>query len=104
MANICQFTAPASRDIENILDYIADQSSIEQAEIFLHKINQKFKTLANFPNMGKKRDELLPFLRSFPFEKYLIFYRPIENGIEVLRVVSGYRDLKSLFEDDNKNE
>ena len=53
--------------------------------------------------MGKKRDELLPYLRSFPVENYLIFYRPIEEGIEVLRVVSGYRDLKRLFDDEEEH-
>jgi toxin ParE1/3/4 len=99
MTNICRFTIPASRDLENILDYLAAQGGINRAEIFLKKINQKFKTLASFPNMGKSRDELLPKLRSFPMENYLIFYRPIEEGIEVLRVVSGYQNLTKLFEE-----
>jgi toxin ParE1/3/4 len=67
---------------------------------FLNKINQKFNTLTNFPNMGRRRDELLPLLRSFPVDDYLIFYRSIEEGIEILRVVSGYRDLEKLFDDD----
>ncbi|KAF3885160.1 MULTISPECIES: type II toxin-antitoxin system RelE/ParE family toxin [Nostocales] len=98
MSNICRFTVPASRDIENIIDYIADSSSLDAADRFLIKINQKCKTLANFPNMGRRRDELLPSLRSFPVDDYIIFYRPIEGGIEILRVVSGYRDLNALFE------
>lgn len=98
MSNICRFTVPASRDIENIIDYIADSSSLDAADCFLIKINQKCKTLANFPNMGRRRDELLPSLRSFPVDDYIIFYRPIEGGIEILRVVSGYRDLNALFE------
>jgi toxin ParE1/3/4 len=50
--------------------------------------------------MGRRRDELLPLLRSFPVDDYLIFYRSIEEGIEILRVVSGYRDLEKLFDDD----
>ncbi|NES86462.1 MAG: type II toxin-antitoxin system RelE/ParE family toxin [Moorea sp. SIO2B7] len=60
MANICRFTVPASRDLEAILDYLADKSSLEKAEQFLSKINQKCRTLASFPNLGKSRDELLP--------------------------------------------
>jgi toxin ParE1/3/4 len=52
--------------------------------------------------MGRRRDELLPSLRSFPVEDYLIFYRPIEEGIEILRVVSGYRDLEALFQDEDE--
>jgi toxin ParE1/3/4 len=33
---------------------------------------------------------------------YLIFYHPIEDGIEILRVVSGYRDLEALFPDEDE--
>ena len=47
--------------------------------------------------MGRNRDELMENVRSFPMDDYLIFYNPIEAGIEVLRVVSGYRDLENLF-------
>lgn len=101
MSNVCRFTVPASRDIENIIDYIADNSSFDAAERFLKKINDKCRTLANFPNMGRRRSELAELLRSFPVDDYLIFYRPIEGGIEVLRVVSGYRDLEALFQDED---
>ena len=66
------------------------------------KINQKCTTLAHFPNMGRRRDELLSSLRSFPVDDYLIFYRSIEGGIEILRVVSGYRDLEALFQDEDE--
>ncbi|MEO0684337.1 MAG: type II toxin-antitoxin system RelE/ParE family toxin [Cyanobacteria bacterium J06649_11] len=98
MSNICRFTIPASRDIESIIDYVADNSNFDVAERLLKKINEKCNNLASFPNMGRKRDELLPSLRSFPIDDYLIFYRPIEDGIEILRVVSGYRDLDALFD------
>jgi len=99
MSNICRFTATASRDIETIIDLIADNSDFDAAERFLKKINQKCQNLAIFPNMGRQRDELLQELRSFPVDDYLIFYRPIEGGIEILRVVSGYRDLEALFQE-----
>jgi toxin ParE1/3/4 len=47
--------------------------------------------------MGRNRNELMENVRSFPIDDYLLFYSPIEAGIEVLRVVSGYRDLEDLF-------
>lgn len=103
MSNICRFTAPASRDVESIIDLIADNSSFNAAERFLNKINDKCRTLANFPSIGRRRDELAPLLRSFPVEDYLIFYRPVEGGIEVLRVVSGYRDLEALFSEPDED-
>lgn len=52
MSNICRFTVPASRDIESIIDYVAGNSSLGAAERLLNKINQKCRTLANFPIMG----------------------------------------------------
>lgn len=97
MSNVCQFTAPASRDIEAIIDYVADRTSFDAAERLLNRINDRCKRLASFPSMGRKRDEPALNVRSFPIDDYLIFYRAIEEGIEVLRVVSGYRDLRVLF-------
>jgi toxin ParE1/3/4 len=97
MSRICIFTIPASRDIEGIIDQIADRRDFDAAERFLKNINRKCSKLANFPNMGRRRDELAPLLRSFPMEQYLIFYRLIDGGVEIVRVVSGYRDLEALF-------
>lgn len=97
MTNICRFTIPASRDIESIIDYVASNYNFNTADKLLKKINDKCRRLADFPNMGRKRDELYPSLRSFPVDDYLIFYCLIEGGIEIQRVVSGYRDLDELF-------
>jgi hypothetical protein len=46
-----------------------------------------------FPQIGRKRDEILLNIRSITFDKYLILYMPIGEDLEILRVVSGYRDL-----------
>ena len=37
-------------------------------------------------------------LRSLPLGNYIIFYRPIDDGIEVVRILHGARDLPPLFE------
>jgi toxin ParE1/3/4 len=47
--------------------------------------------------MGRNRDELFPGDRSFPIGRHLIFYRPIANDIEVIRVIDGARNLSELF-------
>ncbi len=47
--------------------------------------------------MGKSYDILSPNLRGFTVDDYIVFYYPREDGIDVVRVVNGYRDLKSLF-------
>lgn len=100
MSNVCEFTALASRDLEAILDYTAEQSSFATAETLLTKINRKCQKIATFPALGRKRDELSSGVRSVPVDNLLIFYRVVEARVEVLRVVSGYRDLEKLFEGD----
>ncbi|WP_347179460.1 type II toxin-antitoxin system RelE/ParE family toxin [Roseofilum halophilum] len=97
---ICRFTIPASRDLEAILDYISENQSMDVAEKLMERVNQTCQRLAQFPGLGKRRDELWPDLRSFPVNNYLIFYRQIAEGVEILRIISGYRDLKALFEID----
>ena len=93
----CRFTPSASRDLEQILDYIAEQADVDTAEAILTKVNKKCQQLATFPSAGRKRDELSPNLRSAPVEAYLIFYRVLKIEIEIVRIVSGYRDLTALF-------
>lgn len=68
MSQICKFTVTASRDIESIIDYVADESSFDAAERLLANINNKCRILARFPSMGRKRYELAPSLRSFPID------------------------------------
>ncbi|NEQ64169.1 MAG: type II toxin-antitoxin system RelE/ParE family toxin [Symploca sp. SIO2D2] len=40
-----------------------------------------------------------PNLRGLPLDGYIIFYRILDDGIEILRVVSGRRNLPSLFKE-----
>jgi len=68
------------------------------ADYLLDMIEQKCRLLAQFPEMGRKREEFAPTLRSFPVGSYVIFYRPVPEGIQVIRVLHGARDLPPLFE------
>jgi len=47
--------------------------------------------------MGRARHELVVDLRSFPFGRYVIFYMPIEGGIDVVRVLHSARDVDAAF-------
>jgi toxin ParE1/3/4 len=99
MTDRFRLTKPAIQDIEEIADYIAQQSGLEQSERFLSKLESKFSKIVNFPLLGRKRDEILTNIRTIPLDNYLILYMPIGDDIEILRIVSGYRDLSILFAD-----
>jgi len=49
------------------------------------------------PGTGRSRTDLGPTLRSVAVGDYLIIYRPIEGGIEIVRVLHGRRDINALF-------
>jgi toxin ParE1/3/4 len=86
-------------DLAEIWAYIAEDSP-RRADAFAARVNGEFRMLARQPRMGRERPELLARLRSFPVEKYVIFYLPRSRGVEVVRVLHGARDLKPFFEQD----
>jgi toxin ParE1/3/4 len=47
--------------------------------------------------MGRERNDIAPGLRSFPVGKYLIFYRLIDEGLEIVRVLHGARNIENLL-------
>ena len=53
----------------------------------------KFALLATQPRMGGQRHELLAELRSFPAGRYVNFYLANADGIELVRVLHGARDI-----------
>lgn len=95
MARILR-TRQADTDLEEILDYL-DEHSPEAADRFARIFKEKTMALSQMPEMGRSREELAPRLRSFNAENYLIFYRPLPDGIEVIRVAHGSRHLPDLF-------
>jgi toxin ParE1/3/4 len=67
------------------------------AEKLVRAINAKCETLARSPMIGRARPDLRPDLRSFPYGAYLILYRAIDDGVEIVRVVHGARNLDDLI-------
>jgi len=86
----------AVSDLADIWTYIA-RDNTDTADRFIDRLYQLCKELATQPGMGRERDELIPGIRSFPAGRYLVFYRSSANVVEVVRVLSAYRDLASLF-------
>ena len=83
-------------DLEEIWLFVAE-NSVASADRLLSAIHERCRRLAQSPRMGRPRPELSHALRSYPVGNYVIFYRPTRGGIEVVRVLSGYRDLPGIF-------
>jgi toxin ParE1/3/4 len=91
---------PAMRDLDSISSYFAEVN-VEAGERFLRGFNKRCQQLASFPKIGRSYDDLRPGLRGLTLEGYIILYRVLDNGIEIVRVANGRQDLRSLFDDLN---
>lgn len=94
-----RFTAAAKADLTAIATYIAKQSGSRiVAERFTAELRRKCADLAAAPiRMGRARNELRPGLRSHPHKSYIIFFRYIEDVVEIVNVIEGHRDIPALF-------
>jgi toxin ParE1/3/4 len=45
------------------------------------------------PLAGRQRPELQQDLRNFPVGSYVVFYIPLPDGIEIVRVMNGRQDI-----------
>lgn len=89
----------ASKDLNEIADYFQSQN-IQAGEKFFREFNRKCKQLIAFPNSGRKYDEIYPDLRGLTLSGYIIFYRLLDDDIEILRVIHGRRNIETIFTDD----
>ena len=88
----------ARQDIEEITSRIAIDNL--KAALRVHRaIEKAFQILVKFPDAGAICDPFDPELaglRFWPLKRYrnyLVIYRPIEDGIEVVRVIHAARDM-----------
>lgn len=94
----------AQRDLDEQFVYIGERN-FDAAERFEAAVRDDLKQLAAMPGMGALRDfpnARLLGMRSWPvkgFENHLIFYRPVSDGIEVIRIIHGARDLDHIFKE-----
>ncbi|NHZ34096.1 type II toxin-antitoxin system RelE/ParE family toxin [Massilia rubra] len=83
-------------DLDEIWDFIA-QDSVTQADAFIGRMSATIQLLAQQPDLGRLREDLSHGVRSFPFERYVVFYLPTKSGVELVRVLHGARDVEALL-------
>ncbi len=90
---------PAVRDdLLQIGRFIAQESqSLDTAIRFLDKIEQRCQLYATQPLMGTTRPDLGNQIHTFAVDSYVVIYQPIDDGIRVLMVVHGTRDIPPIF-------
>lgn len=91
-------TAAAEADLLEIWAYVAEHNT-EAANKLIKEITRKFTTLRDYPHIGREQDRLLVNLRSLVVSGYFIFYQPLDDRIEIVRVLHSSRDIEGVFDD-----
>jgi toxin ParE1/3/4 len=82
----------AKNDLEEIWWFIS-QDSPHNADKFLDQIQDSCLALPDFPSWALVEKNLKPLCVG----NYLIFYFPLEDGVDIIRVHHGSRDMARLF-------
>ena len=86
----------ATNDLLAIWEYIAQDDPVA-ASGMLSKIDKAVHLLADNPLFGEEQPQIKRGLRRFVVGSYLIFYEPIDDGIQVVRIFHGARRYEDML-------
>lgn len=91
-------TPQARRSLKECALYIAEQSQSRAVALrFLSSIEEKCQLCSTQPQMGTFRPDLDANVRCFPVGNHVVIYRPLNDGILVLLVIRGIRDIPAVY-------
>lgn len=93
---LLRFSPDARADLLDIAAFIAQHNPRAAARLVV-RLEETCLLLAKRPLIGRRRDDIEPDLHGFPVGSYLILYDVIEGGVEIVRIVHGARDLRTIF-------
>ncbi|MGH7495658.1 MAG: type II toxin-antitoxin system RelE/ParE family toxin [bacterium] len=91
------YTPQARADLRDISRFTDARWGREQRMGYLGRLKNRFPQLANHPQTGRKRYEIVGAPYSFHEGRHVIFYQEIEDGIEVLRLLHDAMDFPRHF-------
>lgn len=93
------WTAPAKRDLKNIHDYIADDSTY-YANRVVQDIVSKTASLKDSPELGRIVPELSePKVRELFIYSYRLIYEIQNDHVYILAIIHGKRDFSTAYQE-----
>ena len=86
------FSPAAEADLVDITMFIA-QDNPARALTFVDELEGKCDVLGGASGIGTSRPELGEGVRMLPHGRYLIFYREVDKGLRIERIMHGARDI-----------
>jgi toxin ParE1/3/4 len=90
-----RYTRRACRDLLEIWEWIAADSPSTADRVY-DAIEKRCGSLRQHPKLGRPRPEIEEGVRSLVIERWLAFYRIVEDGVQVVRIIDGARDFSKL--------
>ena len=91
-----QYQAAAEADLVEVWLQVADDGGPDRADEYISKIQTICELIASQPDMGVYRPEIAKGVRSFPVDRYVIYYEHHGPTLSVLRVWHAAQDPKLL--------
>jgi toxin ParE1/3/4 len=82
-----ELTAAADRDLTEIYVYSHRRFGERQADEYLLGLGSCFSKLAEMPDMGHSIEDIRAEYYRFAHARHVIFYRKIEEGVRIVRVL-----------------
>lgn len=89
----------AKADLDDIWSYIARDSD-RMADRWIDRLVSEARRLADMPLIGHLHEGINPSFRIWPVGRYLIVYRPTSSPVEVVRIITGDRNVADLLRGD----
>jgi toxin ParE1/3/4 len=80
-------TQLARRDLLEIGRTTQQRWERQQRKTYLAEIDKSFRLLADHPGIGTDCREVHPGYRKHPCQKHVIYYKPLEDRILIVRVL-----------------
>lgn len=94
--NPYRLTPQAQSDLLEITDYILDHGGVDRAEAVIGVIREAIEKVVETPGIGHTREDLTnEAVRFWTVYKYYVVYRPESNPLEVVAIISGWRDVQT---------
>jgi addiction module RelE/StbE family toxin len=95
-----EWAQPASKDLENIIDYIS-QDNVDTTITIFEKIKSKCNTLNQFPDRGRIVPELKAYgilsYRELIISPWRVIYRTSDQKVHVLAVIDSRRNMDDIL-------
>ena len=91
-----QYQAAAEADLIEVWPQVAADGGLNRAYDYISKLQAICEWLASQPDMGVNRPDIAKGVRSFPVDRYVIYYEHFGPTLSVLRVWHTAQDPESL--------